>query len=277
MKKRPIAFILAATDHGTMILNRNDYHKPEVREEWHTEDANGEFGYGIGFELFNTSSFSMDEVKMVKNLLYNRKLMKGSGVVALDIGANIGTHTIEWAKYMSDWGSVVAFEAQERVFYALAGNIALNNCFNAKAVRCAVGRVNSFIHIPRLDYTKAASFGSLELTEKVNNQDIGQVVDYGDCEVVSVLTIDMHDFPRVDFMKIDVEGMEMDVLKGSVTTVLKYKPIIMVEYIKSDMDLMLEWLWDKDYRVFKFGINLLAIHEKDTSHMLVKGTEIKHG
>src|SRR5260370_16749261 len=39
--------------------------------------------------------------------------------------------TIEWAKRMTGWGSVLAIEAQERIYYALAGNIALNNCFNS--------------------------------------------------------------------------------------------------------------------------------------------------
>jgi FkbM family methyltransferase len=51
--------------------------------------------------------------------------------VAIDCGANIGTHTIEWAKKMTGWGAVIGIEAQERIFYALAGNIAINNCFNA--------------------------------------------------------------------------------------------------------------------------------------------------
>jgi FkbM family methyltransferase len=59
-------------------------------------------------------------------------------VVALDCGANIGVHSVEWARLMKDWGSVIAVEAQERVFYALAGNLTLQNCFNARAIWAAV-------------------------------------------------------------------------------------------------------------------------------------------
>jgi hypothetical protein len=41
------------------------------------------------------------------------------GVVVIDCGANIGAHTIEWGKRMTGWGSVLAIEAQERIYYAL--------------------------------------------------------------------------------------------------------------------------------------------------------------
>ena len=117
--QRPIAFVLATTNHGSMLVNRHDYR------------IVGQGGYGVGFQLLNTSSFDPDEVNIVLQLLQSRRKHYGEGVVALDCGANIGVHTIEWSKLMHGWGHVMAFEAQERVFYALAGNITLNNCFNA--------------------------------------------------------------------------------------------------------------------------------------------------
>jgi FkbM family methyltransferase len=58
--------------------------------------------------------------------------------VAIDCGANIGVHTTQWARLMTGWGRVVAFEPQERIYYALAGNIAINNCFNVRAIHAAV-------------------------------------------------------------------------------------------------------------------------------------------
>ena len=48
-------------------------------------------------------------------------------------------------------------------FYALAGNIAINNCFNARAINAAVSSTCGTMRIPSLDYRKPASFGSLEL------------------------------------------------------------------------------------------------------------------
>ena len=75
---------------------------------------------------------------LAREILALRRRHYGEGVLAIDCGANIGVHTIEWAKAMTGWGSVLAIEAQERIYYALAGNIAINNCFNAFAIHAAV-------------------------------------------------------------------------------------------------------------------------------------------
>src|SRR5262249_33086719 len=111
--KRKIAFVLASSDHGTMIVNRLDYRMLDQRS-----------GIGVGFQILETSSFDASEIDTALSLLGLRRTYFGDGVVALDCGANIGVHTIEWARRMSGWGQVIAIEAQERVFYALAGNIA---------------------------------------------------------------------------------------------------------------------------------------------------------
>ena len=125
--KRKIAFVLASTDHGTMIINRFDYRMVKEQE-----------GYGVGFQILEDGAYNRHEIDLTLTLLELRRKYFGDGVVAIDCGANIGVHTIEWAKKMTGWGSVVAVEAQERIFYALAGNIAINNCFNATAVFAAV-------------------------------------------------------------------------------------------------------------------------------------------
>src|ERR1700730_9045344 len=102
--KRPVAFVLASTNHGTMIVNRNDYRQA------------GNEAFGVGYQLLNTSSFDPEEVDLALNLLTERRRLFGNGVVAIDCGANIGVHTIEWAHLMSSWGAVLAIEAQGRIF-----------------------------------------------------------------------------------------------------------------------------------------------------------------
>src|SRR3984893_15738398 len=153
--KRKIAFVLAASEHGTMIVNRLDYHVIDQRS-----------GIGVGFQILEGGVFDPEEVDMALMLLGLRRRYFGDGVVALDCGANIGVHTVEWAKRMSGWGEVIAVEAQERLFYALAGNIAINNCFNARAVHAAVAAEVGTMNIPSPNYLRPGSFGSLELKRR---------------------------------------------------------------------------------------------------------------
>ena len=63
---------------------------------------------------------------------------------------------------MDGWGSVLSIEAQERVYYALTGNIVINNCFNAIAMHAAVSSEVGVMNVPMPNYLVASSFGSLE-------------------------------------------------------------------------------------------------------------------
>src|SRR5262249_37896284 len=95
---------------------------------------------------------------------------------------------------------------------ALAGNIALNNCFNASALHAAVTDKPGFVMAPQPNYLAPASFGSLELRQSSNTEFIGQKIDYsdGNLKPVRAITIDLLKLPRIDFIKIDIEGMEIE-------------------------------------------------------------------
>lgn len=252
--KRPIAFILTACNHGSMIVNRNDYHINNRSE-----------GYGVGYQILQNSCFDSGEVELALALLSLRREHFGDGVMALDCGANIGVHTIEWAKHMHGWGRVHGFEAQEHVFYALAGNVAINNCMNASVVHAAVGAKNGNIMIPIANPFKPASYGSLELRQANQNEYIGQAISYAQEHMQStpLRTIDSYEWPRIDFIKIDVEGMEEEVLAGAQKTILQNKPIMLVEIIKSDEQAIKSFLTQHEYVSHRFGINLLCVHVKD--------------
>src|SRR5262249_39889953 len=143
-----LAFVLASSNHGTMIVNRFDYRM-----------VSGDAGYGVGFQILETAAFDPAEVKLALELLAMRRRHHGDGVIAIDCGANIGVHTIEWASAMTGWGSVIAIEAQERIYYALAGNIAINNCFNAIALHAAVSSEPGIMLIPTPDDLVPSRFG----------------------------------------------------------------------------------------------------------------------
>ncbi|MET3966881.1 MULTISPECIES: FkbM family methyltransferase [unclassified Bradyrhizobium] len=248
-----LAFVMASSNHGTMIVNRFDYRMVAPDR-----------GYGVGFQILETAAFDPVEVKIALELLALRRRYHGDGVVAIDCGANIGVHTIEWASLMTGWGSVVAIEAQERIYYALAGNIAINNCFNALAVHGAVSSESGTMKIPHPNYFAPSSFGSLELRQRPSNEFIGQPIDYTNNTVlIRKMTLDELNLPRVDFIKIDIEGMEMEALAGARETIKKYRPILLIEKIKTDNRQLEQWLNDNGYRFMGLDINILAVHQSD--------------
>lgn len=250
-----IAFVLASTKHGTMLVNRFD--------EQYLKEENGY--RGVGSELLGKSYFSLEEIEFVSELLKYRKENFGEGVVLLDCGANIGTHTIPWSHVMYGWGEVIAVEAQERLFYALAGNITLNNCFNARALFAAIGSSEGEILIPNPNYFLNSSFGSLELIKKNNNESIGQALDYSadNCVAVRMVTVDQFQFKRLDFIKLDIEGMELEALLGAHNTLKNLKPNLLIERIKSSKNKLFPILQKFNYVTYAYDSHFLALHAED--------------
>jgi FkbM family methyltransferase len=237
-----------------MIVNRNDRHMVDASR-----------GYGVGFQILETSSFDKVEVDFVLALLACRRKHFGDGVVAIDGGANIGVHTVEWARHMHGRGKVTSFEPQEFVFYALAGNVALNNCLNARVKLAALGGHCGELAVPMPNYFSPASFGSLELRKHANTEFIGQQISYAAdaCATVPMINLDALELDRLDLVKLDVEGMELDVLQGGRTALARHHPILIVEAIKSDRSAIGTFCGGLDYHVFPLGMNVLAVHAAD--------------
>lgn len=257
---RKIAFVLASTDHGTLILNRFDQHM-----------VSADAGYGVGFFLLERSSYEQEVGSTAMQLLTLRRQHHGDGVMAVDCGANIGVHTVEWAKGMTGWGTVVAIEAQERIYYALGGNISINNCFNVHAIHAAVGAQLGTLRIPSPNYLAPASFGSLELRQNEANEFIGQPIDYSDDKLTAVrmITIDSLNLARLDMIKIDVERMELEVLEGAKATLQRSLPIIIVEGVKASQETITGVLTSYGYHWFVLGMNFCAVHPTDPTYQAI--------
>jgi len=146
------------------------------------------------------------------------------GAVAVDAGANIGLVAIPLAQSLRNLGGIVlAFEAQRMMFYALCGAAALNDLENLQAFHLAVGARAGRIKVPPLDYGSAQDFGLLSL---VGSDPAGAG------EEIAVTMIDAMPLPQLDFLKIDVEGMEIEVLQGAAASLRKHRPWCWVEYWK---------------------------------------------
>lgn len=139
------------------------------------------------------------------------------GCVVFDIGANFGGFTLFFAQKVGPTGMVVAFEPQRVVHQALCANMALNSITNAVCLQMALGGESGTIVVPQLDFTKPNNFGGLELGR------------FSQGEQVEVRTLDSLNFRVCHFIKLDVEGMERDVLTGATETIARFKPVMYVE------------------------------------------------
>ena len=80
---------------------------------------------------------------------------------------------------------------------------------------------------------------------------------------------DMH-LQRLDLIKIDIKGMEIEALNGAKHTITRTKPQIIVEKIKSDEAALCQFLSQLGYKMFPFGINLVAVHHTDPVSELIQ-------
>jgi FkbM family methyltransferase len=161
--------------------------------------------------------------------ILNELLTKIKEPVVLDIGSNLGFFTFGMSKDI-DGCLVYSFEPQRIISNMLAGSVALNCKENIIVKNCAVGDHVGKIKIPKYDYSLVSSFGSVSTSLVENHENIGQHTNT--FEEVDIITVDSLNLPKVNLIKIDVEGMEMSVLSGAHNTIVKHKPILFVEFLK---------------------------------------------
>jgi FkbM family methyltransferase len=247
--RQKVPFVLASCAHGTMIVSRIDWRPISA--------SHVEFGVGTGILVEGGSD--PDLIAITGGMLLSRREKHGPGVLALDCGANFGTFTLEWARQMEEWGTVLSFEPQERIFYALAGNIALNNLFNVKAFHAALGAECGSIRMPIVDYQMPGQYGGLCL--RGDGAEIGQPTK-GRVEV-PLLSIDSLELKRADFIKIDVESMEPEVLDGARETITRCQPYMLIEWIKCGKKPLDVFLEGCGYESVAVGMNMICAPKGD--------------
>lgn len=140
-----------------------------------------------------------------------------SGDVVVDVGANIGTHTVFFSKKVGSGGLVYAFEPQRITYEFLCANLALNGLLNVVPVQKGVSDLSGEITIPVLNPSVAQNFAAL----KIEGHAAG--------DLVHVQPLDALELKRCSLIKIDVEGMELKVLRGAEKTIRNCRPLLFVE------------------------------------------------
>ena len=155
------------------------------------------------------------EYNEAEGALFAQVIQRGDTV--LDVGANFGAHTLQFARLVGPHGSVVAIEPQRVLFQMLCANMALNEQFHVQTLHAAAGAAPGSILVPDLDYTQPENFGGVEVGNTVAG------------ETVAVATLDTLQLDALRLIKIDVEGMEADVLRGAVKQIELHRPILHIE------------------------------------------------
>ena len=88
--------------------------------------------------------------------------------------------------------------------------------------------------MPIQDYFSAANFGSLEIRKTESTEFIGQAIDYENLQKTRLMTIDELNLPRLDLIKVDIEGTEIDALQGVQETIFRNRQQLIIEKIKSE-------------------------------------------
>ena len=203
----------------------------------------------IGRSIEVYGAWAQDDIDLIENLI-GLLLQKKDSITFYDVGANIGTHTVAIAKKFANQISVRSFEAQRQVYYVLCGNVAINGLDNVCVHHVAVGnKSNDSIKIDLPDYTLPNNFGGLELikTERSDNQYMTKTRT----EEVKTVTIDQFNEP-VDFLKLDIEGMEHLALQGAKKTIDTHRPICFVEMWKTDTEAVKKFFKQANYRAYAY-------------------------
>ena len=184
--------IIKECRHGPMIYNRHDQY--------------------VGRSLHEYGEYNEEESDALCGLL-------DEGDVVLEIGANMGSHTVALAKAVGRTGKVYAFEPQMPLFHLLAGNVALNGLFNVFTYNLAIGAREGTIKVPPLDYKNTGNFGALSLEENQNGTQV----------LLKPLDVLAGNLSKCKLIKVDVEGMELEVLQGGQKLIERHQPVLYVE------------------------------------------------
>jgi FkbM family methyltransferase len=159
-----------------------------------------------------------------------------SGGVVVDVGANIGNHTIFYSNF-SAARRVFCLEPNPVARRVLLANIEAsgNRKVDTTFVEYGAGKVQGVFHVAEIP---ANNLGAATLEER------------GKGRAVMVAPLDsLFKSERIDFMKIDVEGMEIDVLKGAYSVIRDHRPIIHVEVNELNLNSFYSFLNDVGYDI----------------------------
>ncbi|MEH1008510.1 FkbM family methyltransferase [Winogradskyella sp. ECml5-4] len=169
--------------------------------------------------------------------LLEKKYNDLNNILILDIGANFGYLSLVWAKSICKTGKVISFEPNKNVYNSLLKSIEINNLNKIILLEnFAVGNENKSVNL----------FFENSTTSNVIESNISQSLG-------TIRMIKLDDYiknqklKKCDLVKIDVDGIELDILKGSIDLLREFQPIFIVE-INDDIKIV-DFFIENNYQV----------------------------
>lgn len=150
----------------------------------------------------------------------NDNLIDLDGTDIIDVGANNGNFTIEFADLVGDNGRVFSFEPQRIIYQQLCGNVFANGLDNVYAYNVAIGHENGTVFVENVDYHNSGyvNFGNVHVVSSDESK-----------QSVPIIKLDSLEYQNLSIIKIDVQGFESYVIKGALETIKKHRPFIFIE------------------------------------------------
>ena len=195
----------------------------------------------IGLSMREYGEFSEIELSLMLKFI-----MKDD--VVFDIGANIGAFTVPFAKKVGDFGEVYSFEPQKLIYEILNENVNKNKLKNVKVFNIGVGKKEEELELNDIDYSKVGNFGgvsfkyeSSSFTKNIKNKKYK----------VKVKNLDqLTEIKKCNFIKMDVELMELEILTGGKNFLKKFRPILWIENHKLYPNKINKFLLENDYNAY---------------------------
>jgi FkbM family methyltransferase len=197
--------------------------------------------------LYKTVGMGID----YQDIYFLKKYIR-PGDFVIDIGAHLGYFTMELSRLVKDEGKVFAIEPVSKFHDVLAGQIRNRNLRNVELIQAAMGGDQEFVEmgIPRVNKAKKFAYARIKNSNPT--------LEYVESEKVKNLEGDklFQDLPRVDFVKCDVEGLEIAVFQSMMQTVVRHEPILLCELAdRNERRKLLEMLKP-------FGYDMFILEEK---------------
>ena len=217
------------------------------------KNLRSEYAYVHGHKMILDSNdclqLSINEIyEPIETNIIKREIKKGD--IVLDIGANIGYYTLLMSDLVENDGKVFAFEPEPYNFELLQKNIEINACNNVILEKNAISNCNKRSNLYLSKYnTGMHRLNESKYCEKYIEINVIKLDDYFyNNELIN----------KIKFIKIDVEGSELDVLQGmesileknsQITILLEFIPENLIEH-GSDPIHLLEFLIDRNFRLY---------------------------